>query len=494
MRPRPSSIVAYTTILLLAAPVAAEEQDEAPSTTTWGGPVIPTGGHGSPTAGPKPPPGTKAPSGVSGEVGGGILFEKIGEDHFVTLDLYNQTRIGPVSFGVWVPLRLRVWDKGDDDGVLREEDWDEVSDYARLLRFVELSLGGETWRFRGRFGALEGESIGHGTILAGYYNSLDRDHYQAGLALAAAIRYGGVELMLDNLLAPEIFGTRIHVRPAAFFTDNFWANRFVAGLSFVADVKAPVALRTEGVAPDLAPVIDDKNNYAFTDTDTLGVLGVDLEYTVIQNKLMDLVPYMDINFMFDEGTGAGFHLGTFFNLRIPTPVGPALLTRLEYRAVGNGYAPRYVDTLYEAQRVQYAPVAVVDPDGVPLTKLGWLRSADTGPHGWLGELYLDLAGWVRVGGTYEDYQGPDNSALTLSLLLPKLPFVQLGAYYSRRGFDSISEAFDRDGALLVAYGRAKVWGPFYLSAVYSRTWHVQEDGTYKAEGDYAFGAGVSFRY
>lgn len=490
----------WTYIAMILMAVASRSWAEEPSgdsketlsPSTWGAPVIPSGGHGAPTAGPALP-GAKPSSGVSGEVGGGLLFEKLDEDHFITLDLYNQTRIGPVRFGVWVPLRFRVWDKDpQDDGVFRREDWDEVSDYARLLRFVELTLGGETWRFRGRFGALEGESLGHGTIVAGYYNSLDRDHYQAGLALAAAIRYGGVELMLDNLLAPQIFGVRLHVRPAAFFTDNVWANRFIAGVSFAADAQAPEGLATTGAPP--VPVVDDKNNFDPTGTATLGVLGIDFEYTVIQNKLIDLVPYLDFNFMFDEGGGAGMHLGTFFNLRIPTPLGPSLLTRLEYRVVGSGYAPRYFDTLYEAQRMQYDPGTVVDTSGVPLTKLGWLRLDDSGTHGWLGELFFDFAGWVRVGGTYEDYQGPNNSALTLSLLLPRIPIVQLGGYYTRRGFDSITDAFDLDGAVLIAFARAKVYGPAYVSVVYQRSWYAQPDGTYRAEGDYSFGAGVSFSY
>jgi hypothetical protein len=227
----------------------------------------------------------------------------------------------------------------------------------------------------------------------------------------------------------------------------------------------------------------------------LGVLGVDLEYAAVQNKLVDLVPYLDLNFMFDggAGTGAGFHLGTFFNLRIPTPIGPTLLTRLEYRAVGSGYAPRYFDSLYEAQRLEYGD-GLKDAGGLPLTKLGWLRGASGGPHGWLGELYFDFAGWVRVGGSYEDYQGPNNSALTLSLLLPKLKLVQLGAYYTRRGFDSIGEAFDKDGALLLAYARVQVWGPVWVAATYSRTWHLQPDGSYLAEGDFSVGAGVSFNY
>ena len=57
----------------------------------------------------------------------------------------------------------------------------------------------------------------------------------------------------------------------------------------------------------------------------------------------------------------------------------ALLTRIEYRAIGDGCAPRYIDSSYEAQRVIYDPT-LVDTGGTPLTKLGWLRSASSGNH------------------------------------------------------------------------------------------------------------------
>ena len=496
----------FVSLTLLLGQTAAAQADEprldAASGAAASGPsTISTGGFGAPA----PPPGqfgARTSSGFSGEVGGGAMFEKIDEDYFVTLDLYNNMTIGPVTFGLWVPLRLRVWDKDpEDDGVIRQEDWDEVSDYARLLRFVEVNLGGDSWRFRARFGALEGESLGHGTVIAGYYNSLDRDHYQAGVVLDAAIKYGGVQFMLDNLLGPELFGLRLHVRPASFFTDNTWANKLVVGLSYSADTNAPVSISGKPVAflpytvtPLVQAMVDGQNNFVVTSSTSVPVVGLDFEYALIQNKLFDLVPYMDINFLIDQGTGVGFHLGTFFNVRIPTPVGPTLMTRLEYRAMSHGYAPRYFDSLYEIQRLQYAPGTLSSSLGLPLTKLGWLRTSDSGPNGWLGELYFDFAGWVRVGGTYEDYDGPDNASLTLSLLLPKLSIVKAGATYMRRGFDSLAGAFDLDGALLNAWVKFRAYGPLYLTASYTRTWHVQEDGTYLAEGDFNAGISLAFTY
>lgn len=458
-----------------------------------------TGGQGMPTA-PPGTPGAPESSGFSGSAGGGILFEQINEDYFTTLEFTTKLSIGPVSLGVWVPLRFRVLDNDPQNGsVIRKEDWDEPSDYARLLRFIEVNVGGDTWRFRGRAGALDNESIGHGTILAGYYNSLDRNHYQAGIALSTAFKFGGVEFMLDNFIKPEIFGARVHVRPTSFFTDNEWANRLVLGASYVADTHAPVALiNTSADATVFVPQMDSTLNYQYTSTQVLSVAGVDVEYTILRNSLIDLVPYADLNFLIDNGaggagTGAGFHLGVFFNIRIPGPIGPTLFTRLEYRRLGDGYLPRYVDSTYEGQRVQYDPSR---PEVVPITKLGWLRTPEVkGGNGWLGELYFDFAGWVKVGGTYEDFDGPDNAALTLALILPKIPRVELGGLFTRRGFDGFSDLFDLHGALLTAFARARVWGPLMVVAEYERTWaRDAATGHYKAEDSWNAGVQLSFSF
>ncbi|MCA9671607.1 MAG: hypothetical protein KC503_38680 [Myxococcales bacterium] len=491
-----------TVVVLADAPARADDAAPAPPSPTTdptlsipGMPALPSGSLGGPTP---PPTAQPRPSGISGSFGGSITFEKVQEDYFITPTIFNQTTIGPVTFGVQVPIRLRVWDRDpQDDGVLRKEDWDEPSDYLRLLRFVEVNLGGKTWRFRGRFGALDGESIGHGTIMAGYYNWLDVNHYQGGLVLDAAIRWGGLYFMVDNIFRPEIFGFRLHVRPLSFITKNSWANKLIVGFSTVVDTRAPLALADIDNDPNTPAqaALDDDQNFVVSSRKAVKIIGFDIEYALIQNKLIDLVPYIDINVLAAGDTGVGMHLGTFFNIRIPTPVGPTLLTRLEYRVVGDGYAPRYIDSVYEAQRYQFDPNNNIDATtGLPLTKLGWLRSTDPGTHGWLGELYFDFAGWVKVGGTYEDYQGPNNAALTLGLHLPKFSFAQLGGYFTRRGFDGFGDAFDLDGALLIGYLRVKVWGPLALTGVYRRTWRAREDGTYTAQSDFSVGVGVSFGY
>ncbi len=453
-----------------------------------------SGGQGAPT-----PPfggGGGANKGFSGSAGAGLGFEQLNGVYYARVNLLTTLSFGPVALGVSVPLRFAVYDPDDkNDGVFRQEDWDEVSDWARIIRFVEVNLVYDTWRFRGRFGALDGESIGHGTIVGGYYNNVDANHYQAGLALDFAIKYGGVEFMLDNLLRPEVFAFRFHTRPTIFFTDNKWANKLVVATTFAADARAPVALvdrDTDGV-----PDIDAENNFIIDDRTTVAAWGLDVEYELLRSKLIDLVPYADLNVLFDSGSGVGFHLGFFFNLRIPVPIlKPTLLTRLEYRAISDGYAPRYFDATYEAQRFSYGvPADPQNPTSLSLTKAGWLRTASTGNHGWLGELYFDFAGFIRIGGTYEDYAGDNNSALTLALLLPALKIVQAGAFFSNRGFDTIGDAFSNfENALMRAFLRVKIYGPVFFTASYTRTWELNTEGDYEARNNYGAGVEVAFTF
>jgi len=456
-----------------------------------------SGGYGAPTA----PPGG-APTGSSefaGKFSTGLSFQDIGEDLFLTLDLRNEISFGPLKLGLQVPVSIRLLDEEpEDDDVLRTEDWDELTDMARIVRFLELNLGDDDWGLRTRIGALEGESIGHGTILAGYFNSVDRDHYQGGVALRAGFGFGGAELMIDNILAPEIIGSRIFLRPAAWFTDADWAKKLVFGVSYVTDSQAPVALQgatggsqNGGQAVAFEPVVDDQGNIQVAERANVGIVGFDVEYALLKNTLMDIVPYVDVNVMKDAESGVGIHAGTFMNLKMPGGFGPKIMTRLEYRYAGDHYAPRYVDSLYEAHRLMLTPATATNG---PQTKLAWLREGELGGHGWLGEIFFDFAGWVRLGGTYEDYEGPNNSALTLNFSLPQWDTLQAGALYTHRGFDTVADAFKMDGALFLAFLKSQITGPVYATASYSRSWALGDDGNYASQEDWNIGVGVDFTY
>ena len=48
--------------------------------------------------------------------------------------------------------------------------------------------------------------------------------------------------------------------------------------------------------------------------------------------------------------------------------------------------------------------------------------------------------------------------------------------------------------LLNAWVKFRAYGPLYLAASYTRTWHIQEDGSYLAEGDFNVGFSLAFTY
>ena len=74
---------------------------------------------------------------VGGLVDGRLGYGLIDNDHFLSINVGTALSWGKLGIGVQVPLRFRVVDNDpENEGVLRKEEWDEVSDWTRVLRYV----------------------------------------------------------------------------------------------------------------------------------------------------------------------------------------------------------------------------------------------------------------------------------------------------------------------------------------------------------------------
>jgi len=430
----------------------------------------------------------------SGSFGGDVTFGQIEEDWFVYLLLQTSFSIGKLSFGIQAPLRFRVIDEApEDDSVLREEDWDEVSDYFKILRFAQWSKPGDV--FYARLGELNGATIGHGTIMRQYLNVVDIDHFQLGFDSEVNTAWGGGEVVLDNLADPDIFGIRLFARPWAFVDVESFATGWSIGTSFIADFEAPDAIEVDEAT--MEPIVDDDNNMQFT-TEVTPLWGIDSDFTVVDNDWVQLTPYTDFNLLFGDETGLGYHLG--FDLLFFLPLESGIDLKLEYRFLGDHYAPQYIDSLYEVQRVVYPSPVAYGPDEIPLTKRTAIGQADNGAHGYLGELAVSILKYVRIVGSLTGSQRERDNNLTLQLLLPEIPKVKLGALYTKSGFDDFVDAFDPDGAYFQAFARVNVWAFIDIVAHYSRRWHLVTDessedfGTYEVVDDWGAGIGFSFGF
>jgi hypothetical protein len=417
-------------------------------------------------------------------------FGLLGEDYFLMLAPGASFQFGKFGFGVHVPLRIRVVDNHPEDSTwYRKEDWDEVSDWTRLLRYFQYGLPEDPLYVRA--GELSGSSVGHGTLVHRYYNTLELDHYHTGLATKVNLEKGGGEFLTNEVLAWNLVALRGYVAPFALLMDEpgWFLKRIRFGASFAADFQAPLTIRENDQGLSRLGSADQLQ----FDAGTAWLWGVDVELAIVSTSTASVVPYMDLNGF--RGQGIGWHLGILNGFRA---AGSEFEFRLEYRLLGAGYAPSYFNTLYDLERFQYRALSA-GTEVVP--KYRFYRDAELAMRsGVYGELYANILGLVGVGGSYEDYQGPQNSSITLRADLPAIAGVKVAGYYARRNFEGLGQLFSLDDAFAVLEARVTIASPLFLYGIYSVYWRLVADETSSRHGEYEttdnfqFGAGVAFSF
>jgi len=484
--------------LLAALPARAQDADAPPPP-----PPLVTGGFGIPN-----------PSSLFGNqagIYGGIGFGQLGSgDWWLQATADVSFSIGPVSLGLALPIDLLVWNDDSSGcasapvgpcsrsdkaygGILRRRDWDELSDYARLIRYVQYGHKRDAG-FYGLFGQEWDSSIGHGTIVSHYNNSLQLDHPKAGLAFDYNGQYWGIETLTDELTGPDLIAARAYVRP---FGGTPVLRGWAIGATFAADIHAPRALVMQSGPNGLQLAQDSTGSPIVAWEQVAAVWGMDTEYELLSNSFIHLIPYLDLNRI--AGAGNGAHLGIMTQILLPIPILDVRLdAKLEYRWMQSGYIPEYFDQVYDLGRVQYARIG---PSGLyyePKAQAAreMRNDPNIGNQGYYGELGFNFAGWVQVGGSLADSQSDDGGSLGLYVTLPKIKFLKVQGYYLRKNFAGLADAFTLDERSLlggsVAYA---IYGPLYLRLDYQRTWALNpNDQHIEAVSTYNIGVATSFSF
>lgn len=480
--------------LVLATAVAAQEQ-QSPEPGGVGGQNVPNASGAGGQAFTDP---SQLFSGQSGMFLGAAFSRIAGEGNYLKTVANTDFSIGAVGLGLALPLNVLI--KPDDgirrediayNGWLRKRDWDEPQDYVKFVRYLRYGhkrdpvylLAGQLW----------GASIGHGTLVNRYANSLNLDHPKAGVAFDLNSDFIGIETLTDHAGAPALLASRLYVRPLG---DTPIARGWAIGATFAADRTAPRAL---ALTPAGALQQDAQGNPLVAVSDAVYAGGVDTEFEVLHNSLISLIPYVDLNRI--AGAGNGLHAGAVADVYVPIPLLELNVeARLEYRMMQPGYIPEYFDQTYDLGRVQYVGNC---PGGAPVCpKFVSAQAAHHAPgvdpgsidrKGYYGELALGFAGVLQVGGLYQQYQGdPAGASLGLFLALPKFETIKASAYYLRKNMKSgLDDAFRLDERSLLAASVAyRMFGPFYLRADFSRRWQLQPGATQIKAVD-TFQAGIA---
>ena len=173
----------------------------------------------------------------------GVGFGKIDKDTYVSTVINTELALGPFAVGLGVPLNLLAInddstgtrDSKTYEHVLRRSDWNQAQDYLKFVRFVRYGhkreplylLAGQLW----------GSTLGHGTLVNRYSNSLSLDQRKFGIAFDFNSDYFGVETLVDNVAGVGILGGRAYVRP---FAGMPGLGGLAFGFTTVVDPTAPL--------------------------------------------------------------------------------------------------------------------------------------------------------------------------------------------------------------------------------------------------------------
>lgn len=390
-----------------------------------------------------------------------------------------------LNMSVQAPLRLRVQDAAPSQGtLLRKADWDEPGDFLRIIRTIEYAHPTEA--LHAKIGELGPVSLGHGTVVGDYYNVVTVDHYQLGVTGSLNTVYGGVEWLLDDVVATSVAGGRAFVHPWAFIDTDSMLSRIALGATIVSDVNAPSRLAAAGVGGTGARV-DDTYSPVVDEAQITGLFGIDLEVTLLDSEYLGIVPYAD--YVEHMSLGSGLHTGAFVSVR-PTE-SLELLSQVEYRRVGANYLPDYVGPLYAIERYQFKGWGL----DLPAPKVRAAASIDTqASHGLYGSITAQMGRLLSVTAAYADHEGPANQTVHFKAATQPVDSVQLGVFYHKQNFDDFSQVLDLDGALVVAESRVTIYGPVFALGTYGRMWRLADDGRYQTVDDWNVGLGASIGF
>jgi hypothetical protein len=322
-----------------------------------------------------------------------------------------------------------------------------------------------------RFGELGAVEIGHGTIVGGYLNTLTIGDFNPGITAATNTRYGGFHVLLDDITRPRVFGIRGQIRPWGFGEHDI-LGRFALGLSAVNDFGAPL------VVDDGDPV---RGEPVVSESESVTVVGADLEFTAVQTERAELWFYLDAN----AGVGAGGHLGGVLRLGFGDWW---ISARAEGRAVGVGYLPNYFGPFYRVERYQMAGWGAIRPQ--PKRQLA-ANNRDDPLLGAMGQLSLSWRDLVTLDVAAAEHGGvADTTAWMRLSFAPPGPFS--GAIFWARPAAEADELLLWEGSIFAAEARATVWGPLYVHGRMDHLFRLEADGDYAPALDWSAGVGATF--
>lgn len=339
--------------------------------------------------------------------------------------LYQQFGLRPdIPLGKWglgLDLTLRV----DEEGNLKEDEWDEPLDAVEKIYYIRYGAPGDPLYLR--VGALDNVTLGYGMVMHRYANTIQYPeikrvgvYVEGEYGRKGLISYQGMTNNVRELDGPGVVAGRIALRPPVKLSPVFGAtfgmdgNQF-NGLNDSDDDGVPNRLdlfrdiddrrRVEELFNLLEPEEIDQliewghlpNIYRlprdYRDrTDEVMLTGLDVGFPLAKSKGFSLWGYAQAAQVHDYGWGWAFPgVRTVFK---PLEIG------LEYRRYEKEFIGNYFDFAYELERTQ------VVGDTTYRTKESRLKGLGKA-EGFYGDITLSLTDLGYLYAWAIDMHGPN---------------------------------------------------------------------------------------
>ena len=463
------------------------------------------------STGDKPKPKAKKPVNLGLGVGPATIDGTI----------YNQVALRPeLSFGkLGIGLDLVMYI--DNQGNIREDEWDEASDIIDKFLFIRWGQKSDPFWFK--WGSLNNVTIGYGGLLAGYSNMMEFPSVRkVGINTGMSFGSFGGELFLSNMKDFSRGGTLMGLRGTYKLSD---AIPLTFGLNFIMDMNQFSGLKDvdEDTYPDIFDDFPTDKDY-WNDTDGDGIADVnggtkepengwdidgdgdnildsadndltlkptpfslkdnkataqgfafDLGYPILKGKSLSLEAYMEYNkLIFPAVAGDAYYSrkamgGTGITVPgIRASLFSFLNVSFEYRIKQGFFAPQFFDGSYDLSRVV---AEFSDSTTIIRTKDQLILVDSSNTSGMYGSASANLFNLVSFSAAYASMKGEGdvelnsfNAIIDINAEnIPKLSVAQ--AYYQRNndnnpfdfGNPSMNTLFGYKVGYEVSKGVSLIW-------------------------------------
>ncbi len=398
-----------------------------------------------------------------------IGIVSLDEDIFVLTNIEQHISVKGFSVVFSGPFRLRIVDHEPSDlGVLRSQDWDEPSDFARIVPVLSFMRKFESGLIDFSAGQLNGVSIGNETIVSKYFNSVDMDRYKGGIHLQGEYRFNGAELLVDDIVSPNIGALRLYLAPISWFSDTEWSDRlqlcFLSGIDF----RSPLRAYDNGI------------HTFFTGGGEIDLRLIERERLLLGNYFVTAAMNGDI----------GLHLGMTLNWSILSSDKLGLFLKGEYRYSGPKYFPALFNPFYDYNRFHFTKTD--SPPNATFADHAVFGSGESFAHGFMAEILFEWRNKLQISARY-DTAGRDRLHwIMFQLGVFPLKGYQIKGFFAGQSIEGSQWMFS-ENPIFGIEARGKIWKPIDLFFFFTRRWrNIPEDNRSANELGGGIGCYVSY--